>query len=148
MTIAHHRTAGRAERLAGTLIAWLVDRGVNLAGAQTLTVRGRTSGEPRRAPVNPIVVGDAEYLVAPRGNTQWSRNARVNPDAQLRRGRRVREVRLHEVTDADVKTTVIADYLRRWGWEVGRLLPAGLTPDADTAVIRRYLDELPVFEVR
>ncbi|GAB19322.1 hypothetical protein GOEFS_081_00110 [Gordonia effusa NBRC 100432] len=148
MTITHyHSDTNPVERLFNSTVRWLADRGINLAGAQSLTVYGRVSGNAQRIPVNPISHGGREYLVSPRGNTQWSRNARVNPGAVLRRGRRQRAVTLVETLDADVKTAVIADYLRRWGWEVGRFLPAGLTPTSEESVLRANLDALPVFEV-
>ena len=148
MTSTHyHSDSNLVERKFNSVVRWLADRGVNLAGAQTLTVYGRTSGNAQRIPVNPIAVGGAEYLVSPRGHTQWSRNARVNAGAELRRGRRERRVALTEVLDADVKAAVIADYLHRWGWEVGRFLPAGLTPDSDETALRAHLHDLPVFAV-
>jgi deazaflavin-dependent oxidoreductase (nitroreductase family) len=143
----HYAEPKRLDRAFNAAVRWLTDRGVNLAGAQTLTVTGRTSGSPQSTPVNPIRVGDGEFLVSPRGNTQWARNVRLDPSAQLRRGRRTRAVRLRELTDHELKATVIADYLRRWGWEVGRFLPAGLTPKSDAATIREYADALPVFAV-
>ncbi|MFW0791658.1 nitroreductase/quinone reductase family protein [Gordonia sp. CPCC 205333] len=148
MTTTHYHSATNpVERLFNSSVRWLADRGVNMAGAQSLTVYGRVSGNAQRIPVNPIVIGGREYLVSPRGNTQWSRNARVNPTAVLRRGRRERGVTLVEIFDADVKTTVITDYLRRWGWEVGRFLPDGLTPTSEESVLRANLDALPVFGV-
>ncbi|NMO04188.1 nitroreductase family deazaflavin-dependent oxidoreductase [Gordonia sp. TBRC 11910] len=148
MTTGHYHSASSpVERGFNSAVRWLADHGVNLAGAQALTVYGRKTGNPQRIPVNPISFDGREYLVSPRGNTQWARNARVNTTAELKRGRKQRQVALTEVSDADVKTAVISDYLRRWGWEVGRLLPDGLAPDSDEATLRAHLDDLPVFTV-
>ena len=58
-------------------IAFLTRRGISIWGSRVLEVRGRTSGEPRRTPVNLLTFEDRHYLVAPRGETQWVRNARA-----------------------------------------------------------------------
>lgn len=126
---------------------WLADRGIGLAGARTLTVTGRSSGNAHRVAVNPLTVGDRRYLVAPRGVTDWVRNVRIDPRGQLRRGRRTEDIVLAELDDGDRKLAVVAEYLARWGWEVGALLPPGLTPRSDEATLRRHLAVLPVFEV-
>ena len=128
----------RTERAVNAVIRWLADRGVNLAGARTLTVRGRRTGAAHRIPVNPLL----------HDVTDWVRNVRVAPQAELRRGRRTEAVELVEVTDPDLKVAVQSRYLAKWGWEVGRLLPGGLTPDADEATLKANTDLLPVFEVR
>lgn len=143
-----HAPVTRGTRVFNTAVRRLTDLGVNVAGAQTLTVRGRRSGEPHRIPVNPLALDGAVYLVAPRGVTDWVRNARVDGRAELRRGRRVDVVHLTEVHDADRKIAVLQPYLAKWGWEVGRLLPDGLTPDADPETLRQHSAALPVFEVR
>ena len=143
----HYAAPKGAERIFNASVRWMTNRGINLAGAQTLTVTGRISGRAQSTPVNPIRLDADEFLVSPRGNTQWARNVRHNPSATLRRGRRSRPVQLREIHDHQVKVAVVADYLRRWGWEVGRFLPAGLTPKSDVATVKQHLDALPVFVV-
>lgn len=137
----------RGERGVNGAVRWLADRGIGVAGAQTLTVRGRQTGEPHRVPVNPLTLDSRTYLVAPRGHTDWVRNVRRDPCARLRRGRRDVAVRLIELADAEPKVRVLAAYLSTWGWEVGRLLPAGLSATADHDTLRRHASLLPVFEV-
>lgn len=147
MSTTAHRPVTRLDRAVNAVVRRLADSGVSLAGAQTLTVRGRRTGAPHRIPVNPLEHEGRRYLVAPRGVTDWVRNVRAEPAASLRTGRREETVALREIEDPEVKTAVLQRYLSVWGWEVGRLLPAGLTPDADETVLRGYLDRLPVFEV-
>ncbi|MCT7036717.1 nitroreductase/quinone reductase family protein, partial [Salmonella enterica] len=89
--------------------------GLPLAGSRVLAVRGRSSGEWRTTPVNPLRVGGERYLVAPRGEAQWVRNLRVAGTGELRHGRRVEPFTASEVVDAD-KTPVLREYLRAWGW--------------------------------
>jgi hypothetical protein len=45
--------------------------GVSLWGSRILEVRGRQSGEWRSVPVNLLDLDGTDYLVAPRGETQW-----------------------------------------------------------------------------
>jgi deazaflavin-dependent oxidoreductase (nitroreductase family) len=147
MTATHYRPPQGMDNGFNRTVRWLADRGVNLAGAQTLTVTGRTSGKPQTVPVNPMPFEGREYLVAPRGVTQWVRNVRVTPTAELRRGRRRRVVRLVEVEPAQ-RGPIIRAYLDKWGWEVGRFLPEGMTTDPDDETLAAHLEDLPVFEVR
>ena len=147
MTTTHYRPPQGMDSGFNRAVRWLAERGINLAGAQTLTVTGRTSGKPQTVPVNPLAWDGREYLVAPRGIAQWVRNVRVDPSAELRRGRRRRAVRLIEVEPA-MRAPMIRAYLDKWGWEVGRFLPEGMTTDPDDATLAAHLDDLPVFEIR
>lgn len=145
-TVRYHAPR-RFDRAFNAVMRWLVDRGVNLAGAQTLAVVGRVSGKLQRIPVNPLSLDGADYLVSVRGESQWVRNARAAGTAELRRGRRSRRVTLEELGVAE-RAAIIAPYLTKWGWEVGRLLPEGLAADADAARIEPYAAQIPVFRVR
>lgn len=100
------------------LVAGLTRLGLPLAGSAVLGVRGRTSGELRTTPVNPLRHDGRRYLVAARGHTQWVRNLRASGVAELRVGRRTEHVRAVEVADAD-KAPVLRAYLHAWAWEVG-----------------------------
>ncbi|MBX9642343.1 MAG: nitroreductase/quinone reductase family protein, partial [Mycobacteriaceae bacterium] len=68
---------GAAARGANAVIRWLAESGISIAGTRALRVRGRKSGQPRSVVVNLLSVDGAEYLVSPRGNTQWARNVRA-----------------------------------------------------------------------
>ncbi|MEC4019066.1 hypothetical protein QMK28_22880 [Streptomyces sp. H27-D2] len=50
-------------------------------------MRGRKSGEWRRAPVNPITFEGEQYLVSVRGEAEWARNMRAAGGGELRVGR-------------------------------------------------------------
>lgn len=92
--------------------------GVSVWGSRELRVRGRRTGEWRSTPVNLLTHDGRQYLVAPRGATQWVRNLRAQGTGELRVGRRVQAFRGIEVADAD-KVVVLREYLRRWKLEVG-----------------------------
>ena len=74
----HYQAPGWADRhLLNPVVAGLTRLGLSVKGSRVLEVRGRTSGEPRRVPVNLLVHEGTRYLVAPRGHTQWVRNLRA-----------------------------------------------------------------------
>ncbi len=60
------------------IVSGLTRAGVSVWGSRVLEVPGRTTGEPRRTPVNLLELDGSRYLVAPRGHTQWVRNMRVS----------------------------------------------------------------------
>ncbi|CAJ1585577.1 nitroreductase/quinone reductase family protein [[Mycobacterium] wendilense] len=55
-----------------------------LAGAETLTVTRRTTGEPQKIPVATIVVDGDRYVVSTRGESHWVKNVRATPQVGLR----------------------------------------------------------------
>ena len=65
------------------VVAWLTRAGISVWGSRVLEVRGRSSGQPRRTPVNLLTVDGQRYLVAPRGHTQWVRNLRASGQGRL-----------------------------------------------------------------
>ncbi|MFL5893359.1 MAG: nitroreductase family deazaflavin-dependent oxidoreductase [Solirubrobacterales bacterium] len=119
--------------------------GVSVAGSRVLEVRGRTTGEPRHTPVNPLVLDETRYLVAPRGPTQWVRNLRARGEGRLLVGRRAEEFIATEVPD-DLKPPILREYLRRWKWEVGAFF-GGVGPDSSEEELRRIAPDHPVFRV-
>jgi deazaflavin-dependent oxidoreductase (nitroreductase family) len=76
---------------------------LGLTGPRThlLTVRGRRTGRPWSTPVSPVELDGARYLVAPYGERNWVRNARVAGEVELRRGRRLERLGVDEVTGVD-----------------------------------------------
>jgi hypothetical protein len=51
--------------------------------SETLTVIKRVSKEPQKIPVTPVEVDGVTYLVSARGETQWVKNVRANPNVKL-----------------------------------------------------------------
>jgi deazaflavin-dependent oxidoreductase (nitroreductase family) len=137
---------GRLTSVLNTSVAWLTRHGVSILGSRVLTVRGRTSGEPRSNPVNLLPLDGERYLVAPRGETQWVRNLRATGyTGQLRVGRRTETFRAVELTDAD-KPRVLRAYLRRWKFEVGVFFD-GVDAKAPEEELRRIAPGYPVFHL-
>ena len=133
-------------RVANPLMAWMVRRGLGVRGARQLEVRGRSSGEWRTTPVNPLTVDGERFLVAPRGETQWVRNLRVSGTGRLRIGRRVEEFAAAEVADAD-KTPILRAYLAAWAFEVGKFFE-GVDADSTDDELAAEAPGFPVFRIR
>jgi len=126
-------------------IAWLTRHGVSVWGSRELRVRGRTSGEWRTTPVNLLHHAGGDYLVAPRGVTQWVRNLRAAGEGELRVGSEVRSFTATELADAD-KIEVLRAYLRRWKAEVGIFFD-GVGAKSSDADLRRIAPSHPVFRI-
>jgi deazaflavin-dependent oxidoreductase (nitroreductase family) len=126
-------------------VALLTRAGISVWGSRELRVRGRTTGEWRTTPVNLLTIDDEQYLVAPRGVTQWVRNLRVAGNGELRVGKRTERFRATEVVDTD-KVPILRAYLKRWKAEVGVFFDgvSGDSPDTD---LQRIAPDHPVFRV-
>jgi deazaflavin-dependent oxidoreductase (nitroreductase family) len=147
---SHYQAPGRlTRRLMNPIVAGLTRLGVPLAGSAVLGVRGRTSGEVRTTPVNPLTLDGRRYLVAARGHTQWVRNLRVAGEAELTVGRRTETVRAAELADppnSAEKVPVLRAYLRAWAWEVGAFFE-GVDADASDDELAAIADRHPIFAI-
>ena len=112
----------RFERLLNRAIGALVRLGIGPAHMRVLEVRGRASGKLYALPVDLLSDQGRLYLVAPRGETQWVRNAEASGEVTLRRGARVARYRLRALSDAE-KPPVLKAYLDRFRREVQRYFP-------------------------
>jgi deazaflavin-dependent oxidoreductase (nitroreductase family) len=125
-------------------MASLTRLGVSVRGSRVLEIPGRTSGEPRRTPVNLLTLDGREYLVAPRGHTQWVRNLRANEGRlDLLLGRRRTHRVATELVD-DTKIPVLRAYLRHWKVETGQFFD-GVDADASDEQLRAIAPRHPVF---
>lgn len=119
--------------------------GLGGAGRAVLDVRGRKTGQWRHTPVNVLSLNGQRYLVAPRGETEWARNLRANPDARLAHGRRIEPIRATEVPDAE-KPPILRAYVERWGGEVRGLINVP-GPGASNQDFRKIAAQHPVFRI-
>src|SRR3954468_18909639 len=120
-----------AARAGNELIRWLAEAGVSIAGTRALRVRGRKTGRRRGVVINLLTVDGRDFVVSPRGNTQWARNARAAGSVEMGPRWRSRDVGVVEVAD-DAKPALLRMYLKRWFWEVKGHV-GGLTPDSTDA---------------
>jgi deazaflavin-dependent oxidoreductase (nitroreductase family) len=127
------------------IVAGLTRLGVSLFGSRVLEVRGRSSGLPRRTPVNLLKFEGERYLVAPRGDTQWTRNLRVAGEGTLRVGWRRESFTATELGD-EAKPPLLRAYLRRWAFETGVFFD-GVGADASEEELRGIAPKHPVFRL-
>lgn len=138
MDVPHYRAPGWfTQHVFNGAVALLTRLGLSVWGSRVLEVTGRTSGVPRRTPVNLLSYGGEQYLVSPRGEGQWVRNVRATEGRlHLLLGRRRTAYRAVELTDAE-KVPVLRAYLTRWKAEVGVFFDgtSGRSTDAELAAI-------------
>lgn len=136
---------GRVTRVFNSLVALCTRLGITVWGSRQLYVRGRSSGELRQTPVNLLTFQGQQYLIAPRGVTQWVRNLRVAGEGELRLGRRTEKFTPAELTD-DQKPAVLRAYLKRWKFEIGVFFD-GVGPDASDEQLLAIASGYPVFRI-
>lgn len=135
----------RTARATNVVFRWLAEAGISIAGTRALRVRGRTTGKLRGVVVNLMTVDGRDYVVSPRGNTQWVRNARAAGEVEMGPRWRGRTVRISEVAD-DAKLDLLKRYLDRWYWEVKGHV-GGLTPQSTDEQIRAVAASIPIVEL-
>ena len=74
------------ERIFNRILGWFVGMGFGPAYCYLLEVRGRKSGRLFSLPVNLLEAQGKTFLVAPRGRTQWVRNAEASGRITLKKG--------------------------------------------------------------
>src|SRR6266568_2716141 len=117
--MAHYQKPGWfTKHIFNGIVALATRLGLSVWGSRVLRVRGRKTGEWRETPVNLLTLEGQNYLVAPRGETQWVRNIRVTGGGELRLGRKVEPIRVVELPD-DEKPPILRAYLKRGKAEVG-----------------------------
>jgi deazaflavin-dependent oxidoreductase (nitroreductase family) len=119
--------------------------GLSVWGSRVLEVKGRKTGEPRRVPVNLLTVDGTQYLVAPRGETQWVRNIRVAGTGDLILGRRRQAIQVTELDDT-AKPPILRAYLKRWKAEVGVFFD-GVDANSSAEEVDRIAPQHPVFRI-
>jgi len=145
MTERRYIRATAFERAFNAVPAFLARLGISLYGSRLLAVRGRKSGEWRTVPVNLLELDGAQYLVAPRGETDWVRNLRASGGGELRLGARRQAFRAAEVADTE-KIPLLRAYIRRWWFEVKRFFDLS-GPEASDDELARVAPQHPVFRV-
>lgn len=138
------RAPTAVERIFNRVFGFLVGIGLGFSYNYLLLVRGRKSGKLYSTPINLLEHGGKRYLVAPRGQTQWVRNAEASGEITLKKGSRLSKFRLRPLQDAE-KLEVLKAYLDTFKKEVQTYftVPAGSPVQAFAEVAGNY----PAFEL-
>jgi deazaflavin-dependent oxidoreductase (nitroreductase family) len=132
------------EKMFNKAMGFLVGLGLAPSHMHLLEVRGRKTGKLYRTPVDLLELNGKRYLVAPRGRTQWVRNAEAAGEVVLKRGGTRQVSRLRALPDVE-KLPILKAYLDNFKTEVQRYfsVPAGSSPDSFAAIASNY----PAFEL-
>jgi deazaflavin-dependent oxidoreductase (nitroreductase family) len=132
------------ERAFNRVFGFLVGLGLGFSHNYLLQVRGRKSGKLFSTPVDLLELGGKRFLVAPRGRTQWVRNAEASGEITLKKGRSLQRFRLRPIPDVD-KPEILKAYLDNFKREVQTYfpVPAGSPAQAFAALVQNY----PAFEL-
>ncbi len=121
--------------------------GISVMGSRVLEHRGRKSGELHHTPVNLLTHEGQQYLVAPRGETQWVRNVRsADGHLVLILGRKRQLATATEIPVED-SLPILRSYLKRWKFEVGMFFE-GVGPDSTDEEWAAEAPRHPVFALR
>jgi deazaflavin-dependent oxidoreductase (nitroreductase family) len=99
-------------RLTSAVVTPLIRLGIGPKHLYLLSVPGRQSGRTYQTPVSLVERDGLRWLVAPYGERNWVKNARVSGSVELRRGRRVERVRVEDVPQED-RAPILRAYLRQ-----------------------------------
>lgn len=141
---AHFQRPSTVEAWFNRFIGFLVAMGTGPGYMRVLDVRGRKSGRIISTPVNILDVDGSHYLVAPRGETHWVRNARASGRIALRRGRASQTYRVEELP-AEERPEFLRAYLKAYVREVQRYFTVKDGSDLDA--FRAVADKHPVFRL-
>ena len=132
------------EKIFNRVFGFLVGLGLGFAHNYLLEVRGRKTGRLYSTPIDLLERNGKRYLVAPRGRTQWVRNAEAAGEATLKKGSARQKFRLKPIPDSE-KPAILKAYLDNFRREVQRYfpVPAGSPADAFAELTASY----PAFEL-
>jgi deazaflavin-dependent oxidoreductase (nitroreductase family) len=140
-------------RAPNGLVRWLLRHGAPMGPNGLLTVRGRTSGEPRTAPVAISEIAGRRYVIGAYGDVNWTRNLRAAGEADIRLHGRTEHVHAAQLDRAAAERffgTTVPGYIERFPW-LGRaflrrlfsLVAGDILADPVKAAATR-----PVFELK
>jgi deazaflavin-dependent oxidoreductase (nitroreductase family) len=79
-----------------------------ISNSETLTVTKRSSGEPQNIPVVTVELGGTKYLVSTRGESQWVKNVRANPNVTVSNKSGAKKYLAHETAVSERQPILIA----------------------------------------
>jgi deazaflavin-dependent oxidoreductase (nitroreductase family) len=138
------RAPSAVERVFNRTFGMLVGLGLGFSYNYLLQVRGRKSGKIFSTPIDLLERDGKRFLVAPRGRTQWVRNADAAGEVTLKKGSKRQQYRLRALSDQE-KPDILKAYLDDFKREVQRYfpVPAGSPAEAFRELVQSY----PAFEL-
>jgi deazaflavin-dependent oxidoreductase (nitroreductase family) len=138
------RKPSAVEALFNRAFGFFVGLGIGPHYMRLLQVRGRKTGRLYSSPVNLLEFRGKPVLVAPRGRTQWVRNAEAAGEITLKRGKVQGKYRLRAISDNE-KPEILKIYLEKYKSAVQRYFPVQAGSPSET--FRSIAGNYPVFEL-
>jgi len=140
-------------RAPNGLVRWLLRHGAPMGPNGLLTIRGRTSGEPRTAPIAITEVDGRRFVIGAYGDVNWTRNLRAAGEAEIRLhgvSAHVRATELDHAAAEEFFRVSLRRYVSHFPWfgrAFARVLFGAVAPEilSDPA---RAAATRPVFELR
>jgi len=138
------RAPSAGERVFNRIFGFVVGLGLGFSHNYLLQVRGRKSGKIYSTPIDLLELGGKRFLVAPRGRTQWVRNAEAAGEVTLKKGSKRQQLRLRALSDQE-KPEILKAYLDQFKREVQRYFPVPAESPVET--FRELVQSYPAFEL-
>lgn len=132
------------EKFFNRVIGFLVRLGLGPSHIYLLEVRGRKTGKLYVTPVDMLPLNGKKFLVAPRGRTQWVRNAEAAGEIILKRGGRRERFALRSLQGGE-KPEVLNAYLDSYKSEVQRFFP--IVAGSPVTAFAEIAESYPAFEL-
>ena len=116
------REPSAGEKIFNRLFGFLVGLGLGFSYNYLLEVRGRKTGKIYSTPIDLLELNGKKFLVAPRGRTQWVRNAEAAGEVTLKKGSRHQKFYLRPIPNTE-KPPILKAYLDTFRREVQRYFP-------------------------
>ncbi|MGB8916208.1 MAG: nitroreductase family deazaflavin-dependent oxidoreductase [Candidatus Sulfotelmatobacter sp.] len=138
------REPSAVEKIFNRVFGFVVGMGLGFSYNYLLQVRGRKSGKLYATPINLLEIHGKRFLVAPRGRTQWVRNAEAAGEVTLKKGSSSQRYRLRPVAETE-KPEILKAYLDNFKSEVQRYFPVAAGSPVESFV--ELAGSYPVFEL-
>jgi deazaflavin-dependent oxidoreductase (nitroreductase family) len=138
------RAPSPPERVINRIFGFLIGMGLGRSHHYMLEVRGRKTGKIYSTPVNLLEIDGKKFLVAPRGRTQWVRNAEASREIVLKKGNARQKFRIRDVPGED-RARILKEYVERYRTEVQRYFPVAAGSPLEK--FREVQESYPVFEL-
>jgi hypothetical protein len=124
-TLPEFRAPTSVERAFNQVFGFLIGLGLGFSHNYLLQVRGRKSGKIYSTPIDLLELGGKRFLVAPRGRTQWVRNAEAAGEVTLKKGKT--RLKFHLSLSRQFQARSAAVLSGGGGFAVGGFRAAGTT---------------------
>lgn len=138
------REATPTERAFNRAYGFFVGLGIGAPSSYLVEVRGRKSGKIYSTPVSLLRFHDKQFLVAPRGRTQWVRNAEAAGEVALKRSWKRKRYKIRPLADSE-KPEILKAYLDTYKGTVHRFFPVQV--GSPVSVFVEWAPNYPAFEL-